>query len=142
MTIHLDRYTFLLQPDVNAPDLYPKPNPADRRRAFEILQKDQFKFLNHEIKNSLRLIIEIFGSLIPDQNMKVEKMSLNGREIYLIQFSDKATEPQNLFEGEWIKNHTIKSKLHSLSFCLYSEKLDKKHVWYVTKSGLANLSRL
>lgn len=143
MTVHLDRFRLLLKPDISSAKIENLPlNPNDKFRSLKILNNEQLRTLDHNTKNTLRLIIEIFGLLIPDPFV-VRKASLNNSEVCVVLFSDNCRNvlPDPL-SGAWINDIFIKCKLPRLALCVYAEINEKKSIWYITEGCLAIVSNL
>lgn len=143
MTAHLDRFKLLLQPDISPPGFENAPlNRNDKFRSFKILKNEQLRNLDHKTKNTIRLIIELYGNLIPDQFF-VKKERLDDTEVCLIHFTDNGKNPlPNPLTGEWINNAFIKCKLPRLALCVYSEIKSKIFIWYITEGCLQSTSKL
>lgn len=142
MTAPLDRLKTLFQPDYLSPKIENMAlDPHDKLRSFKILKTEPLSHLDHKTKNTLRFIIELYGSLIP-HTFVFGKVALGANEIPLIYFKDNENRPdQKSYVFDWINMDLVKGR-DKIKLCLVVESATHKAVWIITEIMLESFSRL
>lgn len=138
MTAQLDRFRSFLGPDVAPVKKENIPiNPHDKFRALKILKNEPLRNLDHKTKNIVRLIIELYGSLIPDC-FECIKTTIGHKEKVLIRFSyneERLTESRLAPDQKKLGDSKVK-------LCIIAETASNVAIWYINENSIQTLSKL